>query len=78
MKDSISIPDDLFEAANAFAERTHQSPNEVVANAVRYYLAINDAGQVTEALNKAVAEVGQVDLTFLNAAAQRILERSDW
>ncbi|MGD1101239.1 MAG: hypothetical protein ABSA59_04160 [Terriglobia bacterium] len=34
--------------------------------------------EVTEAMNRAAAEVGEAKDTFVSAATRRILERSEW
>jgi metal-responsive CopG/Arc/MetJ family transcriptional regulator len=78
MKTAISIPDDLFEGAERLARRTKKSRSRLFRDALREYLARHTPDQVTEAMNKALDEIGEVEDTFVSTAAQRILEKTEW
>ena len=78
MKTAISIPDDLFEGAENLARRTKKSRSRLFRDALREYLARHTPDQVTEAMDKALAEVGAAKDSFVSASARRILERSEW
>ncbi|MHB0981711.1 MAG: ribbon-helix-helix protein, CopG family [Thermoleophilia bacterium] len=51
MKTAISIPDDVFDEAEALARRMNKSRSEIYSRAVREYVARHSAGKVTEALD---------------------------
>lgn len=78
MKTAISIPDDLFVAADALARELGQSRSHLYAQAVREYLARHSADSITEALNAVWADVQDEDRAFVAEAARRTLERTEW
>ncbi len=78
MKIAVSIPDDLFEGAERLARRTKRSRSRIFSDALREYLAHHSPDEVTEAMNKACAEIGDSSSPFSAEAARRILERVDW
>ena len=79
MKTAISIPDDVFEAADQLAAELKQSRSQLYSQAVREYVARHSTDSVTAALD-AVYATGedQAEFEFVHAAAQRVLERSEW
>jgi metal-responsive CopG/Arc/MetJ family transcriptional regulator len=78
MKTAVSIPDDVFEGAQRLARRTKRSRSRVFSDALREYLARHSPDEVTEAMNKACAEIGDSSSPFATEAARRILERIEW
>lgn len=78
MKTAISIPDDVFRAAERHARRARKSRSQLYAEALSEYLARHAPDEVTEAMNKVVAELNEPIDPFVAAAARRILERSEW
>lgn len=78
MKTAISIPDDLFEAADALARELGQSRSHLYSQAVREYLARHSADSVTEAFNAVWADVEGEDRSFLVEASRRTLEQAEW
>lgn len=79
MKTAISLPDDLFRAAERQAQRARKSRSQLYAEALAEYLARHAPEEVTEAMNRVVERVGQPgpDL-FLVAAGRRAFERTEW
>lgn len=77
MKTAISIPDDVFDEAEALAHRLKKSRSELYSRAVREYVARHAADRVTEQLDVLCGEAGP-PYDFAKAAAQRTLERSEW
>jgi metal-responsive CopG/Arc/MetJ family transcriptional regulator len=77
MKTAISIPDDVFEEADALARRMKKSRSEIYSRAVREYVASHSADKVTETLDTLCAETSAAD-EFAVEAARRALERSEW
>jgi metal-responsive CopG/Arc/MetJ family transcriptional regulator len=78
MKTAVSIPDDVFEQAERLARRAHKSRSHLFSSALREYLARHAPDEVTEAMNRVCAEVGDPRDPFVVAAARRTLERSEW
>lgn len=78
MKTAISIPDELFAAAEALAARLDMSRSRLVAIALAEYIARHKAGRVTERLDAVYsAEESRTDAT-VRAAGVRTLRRADW
>ncbi|MGH9460945.1 MAG: hypothetical protein ACRD1X_06980 [Vicinamibacteria bacterium] len=78
MKTAISIPDDVFRAAERHARRARKSRSQLYAEALSEYLARHAPDEVTEAMNKVVDELTEPIDPFVATAARRILERSEW
>ena len=78
MKTAVSVPDDVFKRAEHLARREGRSRSEVYSSALREYLARHLPDEVTETLDRVIAEVGIDVDPFTNAAGARILERSEW
>jgi metal-responsive CopG/Arc/MetJ family transcriptional regulator len=78
MKTAVSIPDEVFERAERLARRTRRSRSRIFSDALREYLARHSAEEVTEAVNRACSEIGEVQDSFSAAAARRILQRNQW
>jgi metal-responsive CopG/Arc/MetJ family transcriptional regulator len=56
MKTAVSLPDELFEAADSLAARLGVSRSELYARAVAEYLAKHRNQDVTERLNQVLAD----------------------
>ena len=78
MKTVISIPDDVFHSAAQLARRTGKSRSQLFSDAVREYVARHARGEVTEAMDRVCAALGQPTDEFVSAAGRRALERSEW
>lgn len=59
MKTAISIPDEVFEGAERLARRTKKSRSQLFSDALKEYLARHAPDEITEAMNRACAEVGE-------------------
>jgi antitoxin MazE6 len=77
MKTAISIPDEVFAAAEKLARRLKKSRSELYSHALREYVARHGGDEVTEALDRAHA-ASPPDKAFATAAARRTLRRSSW
>ena len=77
MKTTISIPDDLFAAADRLARELKQSRSQLYSRAVREYVARHSEDSVTAALDAVCAEVPP-DTAFVTRAARRTFERTEW
>ena len=78
MKTAVSIPDDVYDRAERLARRTGRSRSRLFSDALREYLARHTPDEITEAMNKACAELGEAKNSFVSSAARRVLERSEW
>lgn len=78
MKIAVSVPDDVFEEAERLARRTKRSRSEVYSRALAEYVARHAPERVTEAMDRALAEIGEPVDPFVRAASRRVLQRSDW
>lgn len=78
MKTAISIPDDVFESADALAEEMGVSRSELYATAVAEYLAKFNSQEITQRLND-VHRDGDAGLPEpLRRAQAQSLTGSEW
>lgn len=78
MKTAVSIPDDIFEQAEALARGAKRSRSDVYARALREYVARHAPDRVTAAMDRVLDEVDQPRDKFTTRAARRTLERGEW
>jgi len=78
MKTAVSIPDEVFEKVDRFARRAKRSRSEVFSAALREYMARHAPDEVTEAINRAIDEIGDTHDDFVTAAAARVLVKTEW
>ena len=78
MKTTVSIPDDVFRAAERHARRTRKSRSRIYTEALAEYLARHASDEVIEAINQVLDQLGETDDPFVTAAARRILGRLEW
>jgi metal-responsive CopG/Arc/MetJ family transcriptional regulator len=79
MKTAVSLPDDVFRAAERQARRARKSRSQLYAEALAEYLARHAPDEVTEAMNRVVERLGESGPdSFLAAAGRRALERTEW
>ena len=78
MKTAISIPDDVFEAAERWARRTERSRSQLFSDVLREYLARHTSDDVTEAMNRVCIDVGVAVDEFTASAARDVLKRVEW
>jgi metal-responsive CopG/Arc/MetJ family transcriptional regulator len=78
MKTAVSVPDDVFRSADRLARRTKRSRSRLFSDALREYVARHSPDEVTEAMNQVCAELGYRGDPFVQLAARRVLERSEW
>ena len=79
MKTAVSLPDELFHAAERHARRSSRSRSRLYADAISEYLARHAPDEVTEAMDRVVDRLGATAPDdFVAAAARKTLERSEW
>jgi predicted transcriptional regulator len=78
MKIAVSVPDDVFEEAEELARRMKQSRSEVYSRALAEYVARHAPDRVTEAMDRALAEIGEHADQFVRTTSRRVLKRGEW
>ena len=79
MKTAISLPDEVFHAAERHAKRMQKSRSQLYAEALAEYLARHAPDEVTEAANRVIDQLGDPGVDpFVTAVARRVLERTEW
>jgi len=78
MKTAVSIPDEVFQEAERQARRLKISRSRLYSRALAEYLARHAQDQVTEAMNRALAEIGNQSDPFVEEAADEVLKRTEW
>jgi metal-responsive CopG/Arc/MetJ family transcriptional regulator len=74
MKTAVSIPNDIFEQAEALARRTNVSRSELYADAIREFLARSET--TTDELNNLYTQV--LPDAAMTKAARQTFARSEW
>ena len=78
MKTAVSVPDDVFEQAERIAKREGRSRSDVYSAALREYVARRSPDEVTDALDRVAAAVGERDDPFVTSAARRVAHATEW
>jgi metal-responsive CopG/Arc/MetJ family transcriptional regulator len=78
MKTAVSIPDELFQRADALAQRVGKSRSQVYREALAEYLYRRETRSVTEALDELVEELEPGRDQWLDEAVRRALDRTVW
>lgn len=79
MKTALSLPDELFEAAEAVAERLSLNRSQLYARAIAEFVAKWSADEVRESYDRAYGTAESADETrFRRSAARRTLQASEW
>ena len=79
MKTAISIPDDLFRAAERHAKRAQKSRSQLYVDALSEYLARHAPDEVTQAMDSVMERLDEPQPDpMLVAAARRVFERTEW
>lgn len=78
MKTAVSIPDDLFEAAQQLANRTRKSRSRLFSDALKEYVARHASDRVTEDMDRVCAELDLRGEPFVSLASRRLLKRTEW
>jgi predicted transcriptional regulator len=79
MKTAISLPDDLFAAADRLARRFGLSRSQLYQKALADFLARHDDDDLTARLDAALENAGAVGVDPVLAAIQRAgLAQEDW
>lgn len=79
MKTAISVPDELFRAAERHAKRAQKSRSQLYADALGEYLARHAPDEVTQAMDRVMERLDEPRPDpMLAAAARRVFECTEW
>lgn len=78
MKVAVSIPDDVFNEADVLAREQKTSRSRLYSRALQEFLARHAPDHVTAAMNRVCDEVEGEPDRFVERAAARVLESSEW
>ena len=70
MKTAVSLPDDVFRAAERHARRARKSRSQLYAEALSEYLARHAPDEVTEAMNLVIDQLTEPTDPFVTAVAR--------
>lgn len=79
MKTAVSVPDEIFRAAELHARRAQKSRSQLYADALAEYLARHAPDEVTQAMNQVMERLDEPRPDpMLVAVARRVFERTEW
>lgn len=78
MKTAISIPDKVFKRAERLAQRLGISRSQLYSQAVDKFVKERRPESITKAMNQVLEEIENPRDEFVSAAAQRVLENTEW
>ena len=79
MKTAVSIPNDVFLAADRLAKRTGRSRSAVYASALREYLRRYDPKALAAAMERMNARIAEpAQQAWLRASAETMLRNTEW
>lgn len=78
MKTAVSIPDEVFAKVERLARRAGRSRSEVFSAALAEYVARHAPDEVTDAMDRVLADVGDQQDAFVSAAGRQVLENTEW
>ena len=78
MQTAISIPDELFVAAETFAHEKGLRRSDLYSKALRQYLRLHRNEDITEQLNAIYAEEERILEAPFKLAQAKILQRNEW
>lgn len=78
MKTAVSIPDEVFEKVERLARRAGRSRSEVFSAALAEYVARHAPDEVTDAMDRVIADIGDQQDAFVGAAGRQVLENTEW
>jgi metal-responsive CopG/Arc/MetJ family transcriptional regulator len=78
MKTAISLPDDLFKAADSLAGKLGVSRSRLYATAIEEYLARHHSRRVSERLDAVYATEASTLDRSVATAQEKTLKRSEW
>jgi metal-responsive CopG/Arc/MetJ family transcriptional regulator len=78
MRIAVSIPDEVLKEIERLARRVGRSRSEIIIAALSEYVARHAPDEVTDAINRVIADVCDSHDGFGAGAAHRILAEPEW
>lgn len=78
MKVTVSLPDPIFESAEALARKLGISRSQLYATALESYIQVQARTTITESMNRVYAKVDQTPDPALDALQLETLTRDPW
>jgi metal-responsive CopG/Arc/MetJ family transcriptional regulator len=78
MKVTVSIPDAVFSEVEDLAKRLKASRSEIYSRALGEFLGRHAPERVTEAMNDAIAAVGDKSDAFSRRVARSVMRKVEW
>ena len=78
MKTAISLPDQLFEAADGLASQMNVSRSQFYATALEKYIAEIEKSSLTEKINKFIDQHGQEKDELMDKHMIAQMRKVDW
>jgi metal-responsive CopG/Arc/MetJ family transcriptional regulator len=78
MKTAVSIPDEVFEAAERLVEKLQTSRSQLYAKALVEFLARHDENKITSAMNQVMDSLDEPVEPFVREAGNQALKRVEW
>ncbi len=78
MKTAISIPNEIFQAAEQHAQHVGKSRSQLFTEAMVEYLERHTPDEITRLLNETIATIDPGDDPFISKASHNILGQSEW
>ena len=78
MKTAISLPDELFEAADVYAQRQEISRSELYAKALSEYLKRHKFDNISEKINSALEKINNETQDKMGECGLDSLRRLPW
>lgn len=78
MKTAVSVPDDVFDRAEALAKRLRVNRSQLFTRALAEFVARHASEDVTDGLDRVCAELEEKPDAFVTIAAKRTLGRTAW
>jgi metal-responsive CopG/Arc/MetJ family transcriptional regulator len=78
MKTAISLPDELFAAADQYAQEKEMTRSELYASALREYLGRHRMENLTEKINVAMNEIKMGSEEMYKGSGMRSIRELTW
>lgn len=78
MKTAVSLPDEVFEAAEGVRERLGLNRSDLYRQAIEAFIATHSEDVVTLSWQKVLDEEGHEDATMVTELARETFERNPW
>ncbi len=78
MKVAVSIPDQVFADAERLARRLKVSRSRLYSLALEEFVARHSPEEIAASIDRVMDRLGEDDTRFVDEAARRILENTEW